>query len=265
LGDEIYEVEGQFTFQTIADLQVGIQTNQAGIVSSDDEILLFMAITETDDTSDLQTVLDGFIEATSADAGPIEPGESYPLIIDNSEGLAVDVTGEFLGDAMSGRIAVIAPDDTRLLIAYGLAVNNRWQSEGSVVFAETVATISFIEQTAAAPPPTAVPPPTAEPVSDFPLPIPSGAPAAEWQGIPIMSQATAGADNNGSYSFVVDTSQTAVQQFYEGAMSADDWSLLTVGTGANGALLMIFQRGTEVASISIFTLDSDTIYVFLVK
>jgi hypothetical protein len=259
LSDEEYEVEGQFTFQTIEDLLVDLQPNQAGISSEDDEILLFMAIQDADDTSDIQAVLDAFIETTSADAGSLESGESYPITLDGREGLAVDVAGEFLGEEIVGRIAAIAPDDSRIFLAYGLAVNNRWENEGSVIFEETLMTLSFIEATAP------VPTSTSETVSDFPLPIPSGAPAAEWEGIPIMPQATAGADNNGSYSFIIDTTQTAVQQFYEEAMSNEGWSLLSIGEGANGALLLIFQQQAGVATVSIFSLDSDTVYIFLVK
>ena len=264
LGTDSYEVPGQFTFQTVADYLVDPQANQAGIVSPDDEILLFMATQDAEDVSDLQVVLEGFIQATSADAGSIEPGDSYPYVVGGMEGLAVDVTGQFLGDDMSGRIVAIAPDNNRLFLAYGLAVNNRWSDEGDALFEETLATVTFIPL-AVATPTTTAPTATAEPVSDFPLPIPSGTPAEEWQSLPIMPQAIAGADNNGSYSFTIATTPEAVQQFYEGAMGDLGWSLLSVGQGANEAFLMIFQQEGAVASISIFTLDENTTYVFLVR
>jgi hypothetical protein len=260
----------QFTFQTLAGFLVDAQANQAGITSEDDEILLFMAVQTADDTSDLPSVIDGFIQATSADSGPLEPSASFPYTIGGSEGLAVDVTGQFLGEDVEGRIAVVAADEARLFLAYGLAVNGRWPEEGALLFEETLATVSFVPQTAAPPTattaataPTATA--TAAATSSFPLPIPTGAPAAEWQGIPIMTQAIAGSDNGDSYAFTIATSKEEVRQFYEGAMAGIGWSLLSVGEGANGALLMIFQQEGGVASVSIFTLDSSTTYVFLVK
>ncbi|MCL4262502.1 MAG: hypothetical protein KJ069_04780 [Anaerolineae bacterium] len=101
--------------------------------------------------------------------------------------------------------------------------------------------------------------------SDFPLPIPTGNPAAEWNGMPIMPQAIAGEGNDESYAFIVEASPNEIQTFYEQELSKLGWSLLGVGEGETGAILMVFQNGAEVASISILTVDSSTQYVFLVK
>ncbi len=259
LGDVVVVGEGDFSFQAVEDFQVDVQAGQAGIFSADDEILLFMAInTESTDQTPAE-ILTGFVETVSADAGELTPGELYAVQIGAEEGLAVDVTGMFLGEAINGRIAVVQPDETRTFLAYGLAVNDRWGEEGTAVFDAVMATVSFAPEALAGDD-------SGQAVnSDFPLPIPVGEPAADWRGIPIMPQATAGEEGSGSYYFTVAATQAAVQAFYESEMADLGWSLLGVGEGENGALLMIFQQEASVASVSIFTLDETTTYVFLVQ
>ena len=56
-----------------------------------------------------------------------------------------------------------------------------------------------------------------------------------------------------------------VQAFYEAEMSQLGWSMLGAGAGDTGAVLMIFQKGAEIASISILTVNPTTTYVFMVK
>lgn len=55
---------------------------------------------------------------------------------------------------------------------------------------------------------------------------PQGTPAQEWNGIPIMPQATAGQDfsENSSYSFKFTGTTQEVQDFYEGQLTALGWS-----------------------------------------
>ena len=259
LGDVVVVDDGEFSFQAIEDYQVDVQAGQAGISSADDEILLFMAISTESTDKTPSDILNGFVETVSADAGELTAGEPYALQIGEEEGLAVDVSGLFLGEAIDGRIAVVQPDETRTFLVYGLAVNDRWGEEGTAVFDAVMATVSFTPEALAEDNSGQ----TAD--SDFPLPIPVGHPAADWRGIPIMPQATAGEEGSGSYYYIVEAEPAAVQAFYESEMANLGWSLLGVGEGETGALLLIFQQEASVASVSIIALDEATTYVFLVQ
>jgi hypothetical protein len=118
---------------------------------------------------------------------------------------------------------------------------------------------------------TTAPTVTAEATDDnggsaFPLPLPSGAPASEWNGLPIMPQAIAGNEGDGSYYYTVGASVSEIQSYYQTQMAPLGWSLLATGEGQNGATFMIFQNANgESASVSIFTVDANTRYVFLVR
>lgn len=247
-----------FSFVPPVHFLVDVQESQAGVFSEDDEILVFMIVASESSGKSLAEILDGFVAATSADAGELEVGEPYVAEIGGVEGIAVDVVGQFLGDAMEGRITVVAPEGGRTFLVYGLAVNERWQDEGTAVYDEVLSTVSFADE---------VLPEQSENAAyaDFPLPIPSGEPATEWNELPIMPDALAGDGDDEAYAFIVAATQTAVQFFYEEQMEPLGWALLGVGEAETGALLLIFQKGEAAASVSVFALDEQTSYVFLVK
>lgn len=259
LGEVVLVEEGGFSFQPVDDYLVDVHDSQAGITSKDDEILLYM-ITNTGDTPEsLQEILDNFISAVSADAGELATGEPFLLQIGGVDGLAADVTGQFLGDDMEGRVAAVMPDDLLTFLAFGFAVNGRWENEGSVLFDTVLNTVSFALDT---------PPSDDSEIGTYPdflLPIPSGQPVAEWNDFPIMPQAITGEEGDGSYSFVVKSTLDEVEIFYEAEMQKLDWGLLGVGDGENSSRLMIFQKEGAVASVSIFLLDDRTTFVFLVR
>lgn len=256
---ETIVVESGFSFQPMSGFLVDVQSNQVGITSEDDEILLFMATSDEPTDNSMQKTLDNFIANAGASMGELIASESYTVTIGDVEGIAADVTGIFLGDDMEGRVAVVTPTDSFTFFAFGLAVNNRWGDEGLPLFENVITTISFSKNTV-----SDDTSPT-EPNADFPLPIPTGEPAVEWSGLPIMPQAIAGDEGEGSYYFTVEATFEEVETFYESEMQPLGWNLLGVGEGENGALLMIFQKEDAVASISILLLNESTVYVFLVK
>ena len=254
LGETQTVDESGFSFQPVMGFSVDVQADQAAMVSEDDEIILFMAVNQSSDTSSLAEVLSDFVQAV----GELQASEPYPFVIGGIEGLAVDVNGEFRGSGITGRAAVVPPDDTRLFLAYGFAVGGRWKNEGVKVYDEVIDSITFFEPGSA---PGAAP----TEVASFPLPLPSGTPDSEWNGMPIMPQAVAGEGDDESYSFTVEATVDQVQSYYEQEMTRLGWTPLAVGTGENDSLLVIFQKGEETATVSIFLLEDNLTYVFLVR
>lgn len=258
--ERVVASQAGFSFLPAGDFVIDVQANQVGIVSEDDEILIFMATNTTPTEESLQEILEGFIANAGASMGEIIPGEFSPLVVDGTEGLMADVTGEFLGEAMEGRVVAFAPREDLTFFAFGLAVNNRWPEEGLPAFEAIIGSVSFVleEEATGATNPNGT-------NSNFPLPIPVGEPAAEWREIPIMPEAVAGEEGEGSYAFTVTASAADVQLFYEEELAELGWSLLAISEGEMNATIMIFQKGAEVASVTTFLLDEETIYVFLVK
>lgn len=252
-------VDSGFSFQPVSGFLIDVQPNQVGIASEDDQLLLFMATSDEPIDNSLQETLDNFIANAGASMGELTASESFTMTIGDVEGIAADVTGIFLGSDMEGRIAIVTPTNSFTFFAFGLAVNNRWHDEGMSLFDSVITTISFSTNT-----PSDDTSPT-QPNADIPLPMPTGKPAVEWNGLPIMPQAIAGDEGEGSYYFTVEETVEEVETFYENEMQLSGWNLLGVGEGENGALVMVFQKEDAVASVSIFLLNESTLYVLLVK
>ncbi len=97
------------------------------------------------------------------------------------------------------------------------------------------------------------------------IPLPSGVPATEWQGIPIMPGAIAGEGNDQGYSFTIQSTLEEIQEFYEGELTALGWELLAAGQGETNSILLIFTKGNSTASLAIMPQADGIIYVMMVK
>ena len=91
---------------------------------------------------------------------------------------------------------------------------------------------------------------------------PQGEPVSEWNGVPIMSQATAGQEHDANnYSFKFTGTTKDAQDFYEGQMSELGWSsTFSMPSGTNGAVL-VYQKDSKVLTITIVTSDAETVVI----
>jgi hypothetical protein len=93
---------------------------------------------------------------------------------------------------------------------------------------------------------------------------PQGEPVKEWNGIPIMSQATAGQEHDANnYSFKFTGTVKEASDFYNNnTMSELGWSpMLSMPGDENGALL-VFQKDSNIVTITV-TAQGDAIVVLL--
>ena len=93
---------------------------------------------------------------------------------------------------------------------------------------------------------------------------PQGEPAKEWNGIPVMTQATAGQEfpDTKSYSFKATATVKEAKDFYDDAMVKLGWSpTITMPSNDQGAVL-VFSKDSNLATITI-TAQGDTIVVLM--
>jgi hypothetical protein len=91
---------------------------------------------------------------------------------------------------------------------------------------------------------------------------PQGTPVSEWNGIPIMPQASAGqeADAN-NYSFKFEGTTKDAQDYYNDQMVKLGWSsMFSMPANADGAVL-VFQKGDAVVTVTIVTTDANTVVI----
>jgi hypothetical protein len=96
---------------------------------------------------------------------------------------------------------------------------------------------------------------------------PTGTPAKEWNGIPIMTQATAGQEfDSSTYSYKAGGIQaTDIQTFYSDKLTAAGWSSTLNAFGGNAGGLMIFSKGSSTLTITVAQTDSDYLVLLVMQ
>ncbi len=96
---------------------------------------------------------------------------------------------------------------------------------------------------------------------------PSGTPATEWNGIPIMTQATAGQQfDTSSYSYKASGIKgTDVQSFYDSKLTAAGWSSSFNAFGGDAGGILIYSKGSNTLTITVAQSGSDYIVVLLMQ
>jgi hypothetical protein len=91
---------------------------------------------------------------------------------------------------------------------------------------------------------------------------PQGTPVSEWNGIPVMPQASAGQEadaNNYSFKFAGTTKEAV--DFYNGEMVKLGWTSLFSVPGNDSGAVLAFQKDSTVLTITIVTTDANTVVV----
>lgn len=96
---------------------------------------------------------------------------------------------------------------------------------------------------------------------------PSGTPATEWNGIPIMTQATAGQEFNAkTYSFKASgVTEADVEAFYSDKLKALGWSSQFSAQGGSQGGIMLFTKESTVLSITITKSDQDFVVLLILQ
>ena len=149
LGEVQEVLEGGFSFQPVVGYDVNILPGQATLVSKDGGIVLSLAGGDVPGANALEGVMDRLLARVSEDFEEFEAGDSYPIIVDESRGLAANVSAELIGKPVAGKVAVVAPSGSQLFYAFAFTIeepdDDRWETEGSEVFEAIMDTVRFSE------------------------------------------------------------------------------------------------------------------------
>ena len=93
---------------------------------------------------------------------------------------------------------------------------------------------------------------------------PQGDPVTEWNGIPVMKQATAGQEfaDTKTYSFKATATVKEATDFYNAEMVKLGWSSTIAMPGSDQAAVLVFSKDSNLTTITI-TLQGDAIIVLL--
>jgi hypothetical protein len=81
---------------------------------------------------------------------------------------------------------------------------------------------------------------------------PQGTPVSEWNGVPILPQATAGQEfDSTTYSFKATATATEAQEFYNAQLTKLGWTQSFSMPGGAEAALMLFEKGDQTLTITV--------------
>ena len=86
---------------------------------------------------------------------------------------------------------------------------------------------------------------------------PQGEPVSEWNGIPVMPQATTGQEfaESNTYSFKADATVEAATEFYNAEMVNAGWSSTFTMPGDENGAVLVYSKGSNIATITITSTD----------
>jgi hypothetical protein len=96
---------------------------------------------------------------------------------------------------------------------------------------------------------------------------PTGTPASDWNGIPVMSQATSGQEfTKSTYGYRVPLmDQAEIESYYDQKLQTLGWkSEFSASTGAHGGIL-VFSKDSQVLTITVTTQDQDLLVLLILE
>jgi hypothetical protein len=147
---EIAVNEGGFSFQLPVGFGAKVDASQATIISDDNEIEIRLNGKSVCDIKSVEDMTDRFLVELPGvlmylEGHGFEVGESYSTVIGARQGWAANVSGWLGSQQVSGRAAMIAPNNSQLLFALATAKAHRWTTAGEEAFNGILGSIAFFE------------------------------------------------------------------------------------------------------------------------
>jgi hypothetical protein len=98
----------------------------------------------------LQSFLGTYLSEMASRGGSFERGEPYEILIDGRSGLAVDFSGSFLDNPVTGKAVAVSPKEDFIVFGLGMSLlnehENGWNESGSMTFEAILGSIDFKDE-----------------------------------------------------------------------------------------------------------------------
>jgi len=98
----------------------------------------------------LESFLDKYLAEMASRGGSFNQSDPYAISIDGMNGIAIDLTGNFLDDPMAGKAVAISPGKDFIIFGLGMSNlgthKNGWDESGSVIFETIIESIKFKDE-----------------------------------------------------------------------------------------------------------------------
>jgi hypothetical protein len=98
----------------------------------------------------LQTFLGKYLDEMASRGGTLHQSDPYEVVIGGRSGIAVDFTGSFLDQPITGKAVAVSPGEDFIVFGLGMSLQNAhpegWVESGSLTFETILASIEFKEE-----------------------------------------------------------------------------------------------------------------------
>jgi hypothetical protein len=95
----------------------------------------------------LQSFLGKYLDEMASRGGSLHQSDPYEIVIDGKSGIAVDFTGSFLDQPVTGKAVAVSPGEDFIVFGLGMSLMNAsktaWIDSGNVVFEDVLSSIDF--------------------------------------------------------------------------------------------------------------------------
>ena len=85
------------------------------------------------------------MEKVKADSGGMQVGKAQKIKVDGLEGLSAEISGEYNGQTIAGRMVVVMVTPLQQFTMLGIAPKDRWKGELEPIFKDVLASVEFFE------------------------------------------------------------------------------------------------------------------------
>jgi len=95
----------------------------------------------------LQSFLEKYLAEMETRGGDFEQGQPYKIIIDGKNGLAIDFSGKFLDNPVTGKAVAVSPGKDFIVFGLGMSLlnqhENAWAESGNMIFGTILESMHF--------------------------------------------------------------------------------------------------------------------------
>jgi hypothetical protein len=98
----------------------------------------------------IESFLGKYLAEMASRGGSFEQGEPYEIVIDGKNGIAVDFSGSFLDNPVTGKAVAVSPGEDFIVFGLGMSLltgrENGWAESGSMIFETIIDSINFKDE-----------------------------------------------------------------------------------------------------------------------
>jgi hypothetical protein len=139
--------EGGFSFQPLAGFYRRTNAGQVTLFNQNEDIVFSLTGVEVRSYGQLVQVFTRFLSQVGENFEEFTTENQFPITIDGSTGIAVNIHGKLDEEPVNGQVVAIAPSESQLFFAIALTTGNpdgpTWETAGKQLFEALLNSVKF--------------------------------------------------------------------------------------------------------------------------